>query len=501
MPAKIQKAAYSRVFLIEDRAGPANVPTYMGMSRAMSPDWPQGDITPVRMPSPDQYGQFIVIDEVEGAEGLPSLPIQALYRQDLSEYLRLVRKGCRLDVQVHMGECRDPRNGNDFDKVLVLEAARPTNWGTTELGALDSAEEASVREDVPFTGLDLYEIKRLAIAEFGKTEVVDEVIAVTLCDARQCGECGLPSDGCQKIFAVTVHTTASPGLPAELIYSDDQGATLGETVISTLPANMDPSDMTCVGIYLVVVSNADCAIHYAEIADVLTGTETWTRTATGLTCAAGTPNAIFSLGSVYTWIVGAGGYVYFSSDITAGVSVQDAGAAAGADDLFAVHGCDEFNIVAVGANNTVIVTRNGGETWTAVTGPAGVADQLCSVWMKSEDEWFVGDCTNGRLFYTRDGGTTWTEKTFPGSGAGSVPDIFFSTPTVGYISHTTAAPLGRILRTIDGGYSWYVLPEGATTFPANQQINSIVGCGENVNLIIGGGLDAAGTDGFLVKGA
>lgn len=515
MPGKTQKAGFSRVFIIEDRAGPAHQPIYYGMSRAMSPDWPQGDVTPIRAPSTEVYGQFVIIDEVKGMAGLPSLPVQSWYEQDLSDFLRIVRKGCRLDLQVHMGECRDPRNFNDFDKILVLEAARPTNWGTTELGALGGEEEAAIREDVPMTGLDLYEIKRLAIAEFGETEVEDEIVAVTLCDARQCGECGLPSDGCQKIFAMSAYRQESPGYAPELLYSSDQGVTLGQTIVTTLPSNLNASDMTCVGIYLVIVSNGDCGIHYAPIADVLAGTEVWTRTAAGLTCPAGTPNAIFSLGSVYTWIVGAGGYAYFSSDITSGVVLQPTAiAASGGSDLFAVHGYDEFNIVAVGAANTVIVTRNGGITWAAtLTSPAGIADVLCSVWMKSKEEWFVGDCTNGRLFYTRDGGATWTEKAFPGSGTGTLPDIFFSTPTVGYLSHTIPATLvnpaiGRILRTIDGGYSWYVLPEGATAFPANQQINSIIGCGEDVNLIIGGGVGAGGDigpgggqDGILIKGA
>src|SRR3989337_2768850 len=193
----LQKTPYSRVFLIEDRAGPANAPMYMGLSRAMAADWPQGDVTPVRVPDPDQYGQFIVIDEIRGAQGLPSLPLQTRYQRDASDLLRLVRKGCRLDVQVHMGRCRDPRDFNGgWDKGLVLEAARPTSWGTSELGALDVVEDAVVNEDTPFTGLDLYEVKRLALAGVGATEVVQEVVAINICDSKACGCYGIPTDGC-----------------------------------------------------------------------------------------------------------------------------------------------------------------------------------------------------------------------------------------------------------------------------------------------------------------
>lgn len=498
MPAKIQRTPFSRVFLIEDRAGPANDPSYMGLTRAMGFSWPQGDVTPVRVPDESEYGQFVVIDEILGTKGLPSLPIQSRYAQDLSELLRLVRKGCRFDVQVHMGVCRDPRDFNGgWTKVLVLEAARPTDFTTSELGALDSGEDAAVTEDVPLTGLDAYELKRLRMSELGKTEIVQEIVAVVICDSRQCGECGLPSDGCQKLFAVTVAAGGSPGMAAEVIYSPDGGTTLGETNITTLPANTNPSDAACVGIYFVVISNADDSIHYAELADILAGTETWTEVITGIV-AAGSPNAIFSLGSAFTWIVGDGGYVYFSEDITSGVSVQDAGVAT-VQNLNDVHFVDELNGVAVGESNAVIVTTNGGSTWSAITGPAA-GDGLNAVWMKSALEWLIGTAT-GELWYTRDGGATWTQKAFPGSGAGQVRDIQFATPTVGYMAHDTAAVAGRILRTIDGGFSWYILPEDPISFPANDKINSVAACGDDPNLVFGGGLADDALDGILLKGA
>ena len=489
---------YSRLFLIEDRAGPANAPEYIGFGRAGAPSWDGGDVTPVRQPADDQYGSFSVVGTIRGAQGLPSLPIMVRYNFELSDMLRLFRKRCPIDARVHMGKCRDPRDPNNgWDKIAVLEGAVLTNYGAGDLGAMEPGDEAVVIEEIPLTGLDYYEIIRIMPAELGESEIVQEIVDVLICDARQCGECGIASNGCLKLFAITRSAGGSPGLPAELIYSDDGGVTLGQTNISTLAANEDPSAAACVGTLLVVVSNASDSLHYATIADILLGTETWVEVLTGFVTPAGSPNDIFSAGALHTWIVGDAGYIYFTADPTAGVTVQDAGIAT-TQNLNAIHGIDNQNLVAVGALNAVVLTNNGGITWASVTGPAvGIA--LNTVWMRSKTEWYVG-AANGRLYYTRDAGLNWTEKAFPGSGTGTVRDVVFATPLVGYMSHTTAATVGRILRTIDGGYSWYELPENQSqSFLDNDGIAALAACREDPNVVFGGGLAGDATDGFLVK--
>lgn len=485
------------MFTLEDRANPATRPLYQSLARALGLSWAQGDTTPIRVPDPTQYGKFITVDKIKGQQGLPTISIESRMTRDLSSLLSLVRKGCALDVQLHAGACEDPRDFNGgWEKIYVLEDAEATSYDTGELGALDSDQEAIVNETVPLTGNDWYEIKRLIGSELAAAQVVQEVVDVIICDSRQCGECGIVSDGCEKIFAVTMSAGGSPGLPAEIIFSPDGGSTFEETNITTIGAAEDPTGIACSGIYLVVISNESLSMHYAPLADILEGTETWAEVATGFVAAKG-PNAIFSMGSTFNWIVGNGGYIYFSSDITSGVEVQSAGAQS-IQNLNAIHGSDEFNIVAVGASNAVIFTNDGGTNWASVTGPApGVA--LTAVHVKSDQVWIVG-AADGTMFYTQDGGATWTAKAFSGSGAGAVEDIAFSTPTVGYMSHTTAAGVGRIFRTIDGGFSWYILPEAAgLSIPDNDRINALAACSENPNLAFGVGLGSNGTDGIVVK--
>lgn len=493
------RSPFSRVFTIEDRAGPRNAPEYQGQARAMGPSWAFGGRTPIREPDPSRYNAFVIIDAIKAERELPTLSLENRYQYTVSELLSLAKRGCPFDVQVHFGKCQDPRDFNGgWDKILVLEAADISNWSTNELGALEQGQDVIVNETVDMNGFDLLEIKKLGFAAMAEAQVVQEVVDITICDAISCGVCGIASTGCQRWFSIQLAAGGSPGLPAEIVFSEDGGSTIEETNVTTLPANRNPSALLCVGTQLVVVSNGDCALHYALITDVITPPAAWTRNAAGLVCVAGAPNDIFSAGSAHTWVVGDGGHIYFYSDITAAAMVQTAGAAT-TQNLNAIHGSDDQNLVAVGNSNAVLRTQNGGETWTLITGPA-VGINLNTIWMRSADSWFIG-AANGRLWYTRDAGVTWTEKAFPGSGAGVVRDIVFATPTVGYMAHDTATPLGRILRSINGGFDWYVLPEGTGSLPDNDRINAVAACGEDVNIVYGAGLGANAIDGFITKGA
>ena len=493
----LQKASQTRLFLIEDRAGPANAPEYQTLSRSLGVSWAQGDLTPIRIPDPDAYGKFITVELQRGQEGLPTLSIESRLTRDQSRLLSLVRKGCAFDVQLHAGVCEDPRDFNGgWEKIYILEGALATSYDTTELGALDSDQDVPVNETVALSGLDYYEIKRLQAAAIASSEIVQEIVGVAICDSAQCGECGITSDGCQKVFAVTLSSGGSPGLAAEVIYSEDAGATIGQTNITTLAANENPNDLSCVGINLVVVSEDSESLHYASIADVLNGEETWSEVTSGFVATKG-PLAIYSLSAVLTWIAAEGGYIYFTEDATSSVDVQTAGGVT-TEDLNDIMAFDESNVLAVGNNNAVLFTTDGGATWSSVTGPA-VGVNLNACWMKSAIEWFVASAA-GVLYYTRNSGGSWATKGFPGSGAGAVHDIQFATGAVGYMAHATAAGVGRILRTLDGGFSWYVLPEQAGfSLPDNDRINAIAACSEDPNVAFGGGLGANATDGILIK--
>lgn len=500
MPAprrNLQKLSQTRVFTFDGGAGPGVVPVYQGLARAHNVQWQQGTLTPTRIPSDRRYGDFITVDRIRGQKPLPTLPIEFRMTRDLSDVLRLVRKGCVVDLQVHVGACTDPTDFFAFEKIMVLQGALSTDYQTTELGAFDGNQDAPAGETVTFEGLDYFEIAPIRPEEVAAAAIVQEAVAVSICDQITCAECGLPSDGCQTVFVLSKSHGGSPGLPAQLLFTTDGFATSDSTVVSSLPANMNPIGMACVGTNLVVISNEDNSIHYAPIADILSGTETWTKVTTGLV-AAKAPNAIVSLGRAFTWIVGDGGYIYFSDDITAGVVVQTDGSVT-VQSLKGIAAWDNLHLVAVGAANAVLTTENGGaNSWAAITGP-NIGVTLNCVAMKTQGEWIVGD-DGGQLWYTRDTGVSWTEKRFPGSGSGKVKAIAFSNDTVGYLSHTTAAPRGYVLRTVDGGQSFYRLPETpGLSFNDNDGLNALAVCEEDMNLVYAVGLGANGTDGIALK--
>lgn len=495
MPDAGVRTPYTRVYTIEDGAGPANAPAFQALARALAPSVDFGGTTAIRIPDPNRYGGFIVAGEIIGEPSLPTLSVEFRHLYELSEMLRIGRKGCLTDVQVRYGRCQNPQDSAaGWEKIGVLESARITGWNPSELGAWTQGDDAVINETVPFTGRDWYEIKKLSFGEKGGGQVTREMVDIVICDSVSCGACGIPSDGCKTIFALSLSAGGSPGLPADVMWSTDGGDTVTETNITTLATNEDPDEMACVGLNLIVVSEDSTSLHYAAIRDIVNDEEVWAEVAMDFA-----PRTIHSRGPRFTWIGGAGGNIGFTSDPPNGVTIQDAGVAT-TQPINAIHSFDDTHVVAVGDSNAVVFTTNGGITWTGVTGPAiGVA--LNAVWMKSQLEWLVGTA-GGRLFFTRDAGVNWDEIAFNGNGTGSVTDLTFATPTVGYMAHTTTAPAGRILRTVDGGYSWYVMPEeGGGNLPDNDRINALAACGENVNILYGAGLGANATDGILVKAA
>lgn len=491
------KTGYSRVWITEDRAGPANVPSLKGNARAMGPSQSLGDRTPVREPDPARYGGYRIVDAIKGEKGLVTISIEYRAGYVRDAFLELARKGCPFDIQLHYGQCEDPTDFSDFQKATIYEGADISNWAQGEQGAFEQGSEAIVTGTIDTNSLDFYEVFPMVISEIAAAEVVQEIVAVTICDSKQCGACGIASDGCQAFLAVSKSHGGSPGSNATIVYSTDGGATLGVTHIDTLLSSEDPSAATCVGTNYVVLSNEGIALHYAPLATIFTNLDTWTKVTTGF-IAAGKPNAIFSLGAAFTWIAADAGYVYFSADIPSGVTVQTNGSVS-AQNLNSIHGIGANDLIAGGNGNVVLVTENGGQTWALVVGPA-VGQNIKTVWMRSKLEWFAGT-GNGKLYYTRNAGTTWTEKAFPGSSsAGVVERIKFATPAVGFMSHTQGG-VGRLFRTFNGGQSWRLMPDGGGTVPDNDRINSFAVCGENVNRIYAGGLGANATDGILLRGA
>ena len=490
-------SSLARLFLIEGRARADHRPTYESCIKPGAPSQDFGDVTPIRCPDPKRYGEFVEIGRIKGQKSRVTMTISGRYFLDTkSKLLRLATLGCPIDLQIHYGQCQDASDFNSFDKIAILEDVEITNWQTDEQGAFDGDENNPVNESADVSAERIYEFIPLTFSNKAGDVISNELIDVVVCDAVSCGTCESESGGCNKIYALSKAAGGSPSTPADIVFSVDKGANWYAHDVDSLNAAEEPSGLACFGNYLVVVSNDSASLHYALKSDITpTNDEEWAEVATGFV-AGGEPRAVWG-GDDYLYIVGDGGYIYRTNDVTSGVSVLDAGAAL-TDDLQAVHGLDDNFVVAVGNASAVVKTENG-VNWSEVTTvPTGVGVNYTSVWVKSTKEWFIG-ADDGYLYVTVDGGSSWITKTIS-SVSDTINDIKFSTNSIGYLSLTTTTTKGRVYQTVDGGYTWVALPQGSGILPAADRFTAIATCEYDPDFLIAVGLDDSGTDGILLVG-
>lgn len=491
------KRGSSRVFTIEGRARGDHVPVFRSCLRAGGMDRGYGDVTDIECPSPDAYGDYVIIGEIQGAKARATSDLLGHYALDEESYLqRLAERRCSLDYQVHYGECTDPSDFNTFKKAKIYENVRITNYSTDEEGSLASGDEAVVDETAAVSAREVYEVLPLSFVERGGAAVVNPIVDVVICDTPSCGDCEAESDGCEKIYAVDDGSTGSPGTAPDVVYSVDKGVNWAAEDVDSLAAAEPATAIACISIYVVVSSNVDGGLHYKQKTLIGDGATNWTRIATGI-AVGGEPNDMWGVGS-YLFVVGDGGYVYGTDDITAGVTVLDAGIAT-TDILYAVHALNDQFAVAVGASDTIIFTQTQ-NTWGAATATGGGGDLLC-VWAKNENEWWVGD-DNGDVWYTLDQGVTWTEKVLPGTGWTAINDIQFPKDSVGYIvGEKSGTPRGYGLQSFDGGYSWILLPQLTTgSMPNSDSLDALATCSEDANFVVMVGLGDDALDGIIIIG-
>ena len=115
----------------------------------------------------------------------------------------------------------------------------------------------------------------------------------------------------------------------------------------------------------------------------------------------------------------------------------------------------------------LIKTTDGGNTWTAL--PYNFKHQVNSLWLASDNVWYVGRGRNA-IFKTTDGGSTFFQQTQPLSGTSHFYDIAFSDENNGYAFSAG----GGIIKTSDGGTNWVSAnsPFGTTTVYNGVVFNS-----------------------------
>jgi len=521
------QSGQARVFLQEYGPGPEICPELLKCANLEGLDWSLGDLTPVFCQGDaygefeqvdevgdltpvfcqgDAYGEFEQVDEVRGAPSSPTTTLQMLMRK-VNPILSIE---CQFNIYVHFGKCRNPNSFNTGWEVgMVYERARFSNRASDAMVTHDG-EGASISFAGALAAADFYQRDPLFFGPEATVETLGaELQGIVICDTLDCGDCGAPTDGCQRIYALSAANVGSGIANPQVIASVDGGIVWAAYPVTTLVAAAGPpSPLDCVGDYLAVLGDPDNLYATGEIAYApLEDLTNWTSITDGLS-ANHPPVAIFSYDPLHTWLVGVGGYVYFTDDITTGVVVQSPGDVTTAT-LRDVHFFSKEVGIAVGDNGTVIYTRNGGIVWSLAT--TGWTDRNLCCECLTDYIWYVGD-EAGILHYTTDGGESWGNKdinAIKGVDNAVIQDIQFGTPSVGYLlaNQTMGAYqylggeiAGQVLRTLNGGCTWYELPEAVTnsTIPAADAFNALATCGPS-NLWIAGLADDH-TNGNIVHG-
>jgi photosystem II stability/assembly factor-like uncharacterized protein len=411
---------------------------------------------------------------------------------------------CPFSAYEVTGTCKDLSdlyNGvTDYMLVYSLGLTSDRNYG--DRVTMDSDE--LIGDELTVSLSDIYPVGALGFGDNAMTLIDREVIDVVYGNRALCGNCGPENDGSKWIYACTRSSGGSPGLPAEIIYTNDGGQTWNQATITGIGATEDPSHIAIVGSRLVILSptagSATSGGYYWADIDPDTGAPgTWTKVTAGFVNAA-VPRDIYALTPRETFFCGDAGYIYKAVDITSGVTAINPGSAT-TQNLARID-AEEDAIVAVGAAGTVIVSTNRGATF-ATTQAAPTVSALTALKAFDRRRFWVGS-VNGYLWYTLDGGKTWTNKAFSGNGTGQVFDIVFPTEEIGYMLNANATPTARLFFTLDGGMSWtnsgWRLVNWPTFNYAKQLATPTAGdSGVNVNNVAIAGITST-NDGVLLLG-
>jgi photosystem II stability/assembly factor-like uncharacterized protein len=117
--------------------------------------------------------------------------------------------------------------------------------------------------------------------------------------------------------------------------------------------------------------------------------------------------------------------------------------------LRSVHFLDAFSGFAVGDGQTLLKTRDGGATWSKVSGTRGTPTYNCIYFSDALNGWIVGDAN---ILATKDGGGTWTVQ------AGALGSPLYGVHFVDALTGWAVGNAGTILATTDGGSTWLLQP-------------------------------------------
>jgi photosystem II stability/assembly factor-like uncharacterized protein len=489
-------ALNNRIWAVVGGVNPLRSPEMVAMGKVSTdPSQTIGEATKVSAPDPNNFGKDIQIGTIDGETERAKFAISARFTSQEALLLKWKNNGCRVDIFVLTGKCGNPQ---DFtlggEKWMYFPDGQISGHSLENYGAYGRDEDGATNEMVDMTSEEYYEFLYMRQDQIAAAASSRETYTIDVAPHNNCEDCATPGD---DILITMAGAAATPGTKPVLLYSADYGDTFNSQSITTMFSNEEVVGSALIAGDFVIISNTSNSLHWTNVELLYDGVNTWSENINGFVASKG-PRAIWSVDARHTWIVGDGGYVYFTSNHRTIVTVQDAGVAT-TQRLNSVHAFDNKNILAVGNSNAIVWSQNGGVTWDTVTGPA-VGINLSAVWMWSADTWFVGEGAGGtgKLWVTINYGKTWQQIVLPFASI-RIFKIEFISEAEGYIAAGDGST-AVILRTKTAGNEWVVLPDGKRAVAQlNTSLNDIAVVSKYANTVYACGLADNGSAGVVYK--
>jgi len=448
---------------------------------------PKSTPTP-RFCTDSETRQFKQVAVEQSPAALPALTLTAHEGPAASYLERIAEDGCPFNLYVTLSKCGDKDVFGNRQRAYVYRNAQLTD--DTVVSPVQRDTGTLIDHTWAVTGwTGRIDHRPLTVARISTVETAS-LYHITSADARCAGACGERRGICEVLTA-SAETVA--GAVPDVFLSADTGATW------TSPASGFAATTSVISGKILAIDTS--TERYIYVRDTLAATPlqveysddataTWTQVNVGATnaeAAVSGGSMYFVPGTIIGYICTDGGRVYQTLDGGASWTEQTTAlAASGAASLSAIHFADKNVGYAVGAGDVIIGTVDGGVNWTTQTA-TGSGDLLMSVHVFSENRLIVGTANNVAaavpLYMSFDATATWTamRNGLSALATDAIPCVtFLDDGLTGYLIKNTAAPVGRIYKSIDGGWSWY--PE---TVVSNDGMIWVHICKENQAFVVG----------------
>lgn len=432
-------------------------------------------------------GQYVQIGSRSTEPSLPTFTLTTVLDK-AANWLEIVKEAkCPFNLFFTLTDCGDITAFGNYQRAYgytgVIITDDPVN--TPTMRTPDTLIEQ------PFTvvtNLNRASHRELTMARIASVDT-GVLNSITACAGQCAGACGGQVGICQNLFGS--FDTVAAAVP-DLLYSNDSGATFtspasgfaaGESVKATVCIELNATTSRVIS-----VRDGDAAAPLEiQYSDDNGATETLVVVGATNNEAAVGGSSLFAYDTNNIWLCTDDGRVFYSSDQAQTWTDQTTAlAASGAAALNAIHFCTALIGYAVGAGDVIIYTVDGGTTWVAGTA-TGSGDGLNTVHCFDANRVIVGTdsaVSAVPVYMSFDQTATWAEDVTGGLGILGTDTVehitFMDDGQCGFLLKNSAAPLGTVYKSIDGGRSWKEIDT-----PTNSGLNFVHICHRNLAYVVG----------------